>query len=330
MKRVRWLRGEPVIDGIEGLIETQFLDLILGGEAELDIERTGPPMNLVERIANGVSKPSVFGPRIETPNLVKTVDASLFKHGVRQHHFNGNPISWFRSGKEILQAMKDQACRGGGFAPRVFDQLDRLHHHVLRTKGRQQSRFGRLSAEEMAAECLIPGRVVNVLDTSKTYLQLPDVWFDFHSRYKSLTATLKSTFEQALSEGRVICAQSDRSGDRFLSAPEAAKLKIHKREPDLHFCFSADLPNSLFDDGSTRSRRKKDAGKWMAKAYRLFEAQGRRVKVSDLKCEARRRFNLSENAVKEAWEQREDKFKVATGPPGKVRTVKRFEINALE
>ena len=185
-----------------------------------------------------------------------------------------------------------------------------------------------LSKEYMKKENLVPHpRNSQIYDFDDThYHKLSPDWFQFYHELETLNERVQESFNQAIFEGRILVAEETPNGDRLIFPELALEAISNTRKRHFHFLLTRDLPRKWFQRKETVKQKKVKATRWLERAYKEIDLEGKRWSGKDVRIVLEEVFELSEDAAKDVWGKADIPNR---GRLGNIPKSERADINKL-
>ena len=298
--RMRNITGEggKLTEAIIELPTEEAVRLVLSGEAELSVEQDTPPLAILEKVTELVSQIENLGPSATDAEVFENVSNVVFKNGMRQTYAAGQTLHWSSSFKEAKNLVEITLCSCPVAKCNIIAQLRTLcDHHTRNAPEANQSM--ELSKEQLKKHRLVPhpkNGLILILDQWE-YHQLSSDWFGFHEKLKELSAEIRTIFNQAITDGRILVGEDTPKGDRFIP-PELARDLIFKRgKSNYKYLLSSNLPKDWFLKNETLAKTKANAKRWLERTYEAIEPSGKRWSQRDICVVLQEKFGLTPNAA---------------------------------
>ena len=276
----------------------QTLERILTGDAELCVEQSGPPFEVLAKVAGFATDIEKLGPPITDAKAFEKIDSSVFRNGMRQTMVAGQTLFWASSYKEMKHMAEVSLCACSNFDSNLFEQLRKICSR--RIWNSPEKRADRVLSEAYMAENLLvkaPPSIVITEVTNREYFQLEPPWYRFYCALDVLNKNIDETIKHALVEGRILVGEDTPNGDRFVSPELASSINPRKRKPQYHFVLTRDMPSKWFSSVETLANRKTKAKRWLERAYVSISEFDKRWSGTDAKIVIREKFDLTPNAA---------------------------------
>ena len=313
--------GTPVS---HDLAEQELFKLLESGKATLNDRQDEPPWILLDIFEAGLDKVEKFGPETNDEASSVKISKGLVLSGVRQLSVEGRSIGWCRRKHGILNAAGQVLGSQPASKWNVWADAERILGAYLKKGHRRVSLRGRYSPETLVSHGWIRIGNGNLLDKTWEYLEVDPKWCRFNERKKLLAGQLEDTVRNALASGRIICCEDGSQGARVV--PPSLFSRKWKSGKDCYYCFTRDLPKAWFSTSGQLRTRRRDAAKWMNETYLHFQSEGRTAGIGDLKTVAAKKFELTPNAVKDAWRD----FNPKPSQPGNCPRLKRVTLKEIK
>lgn len=316
------LKGEIV-----ELPENDAVKLVLSGEAEVSLEQNTPPFALLEIASEFTNRLEEIGPLTSEPSTFESIDQFVFRYGLRQTMVDGVPLHWYSNIKETKQMLETYLCACSVVDSNTFEQLRALcSHHILRAP--EFNQFSELSSEQLHKNNLVPRPFQNSMQITEywAYHRLSPEWCRFYHQLEALKERIQEAFDEAILAGRILVAEDTSKGDRLIS-PELALVAIsNTRSRQFHFLLTRDLPDRWFQKRETVKQKKAKAIRWLERAYKEIDLDGKRWSGTDVSIVLQKKFELSEDAANNAWKEANIPNR---GMLGNISKSERADINKL-
>lgn len=308
----------PIEERIVEVDSSEAIGMLFAGVAKLHEHQKMPPVGLVDALIERTGHIDHFGERAAGSADLDKISSALTPSGVLQYMVKGEEIPWLSSGSKLLLGAEAKlglaAPDGSSLVAAAQSVLTRYRKHNPQTNNREIKYLAKRAMENR--------RLWGQSDSPE--------WENFIARLAELQEGLLAGIKRGLLEARILCAQSSNGFSSLLHPNQAARARFNARNMGLSFCFTLDLPNALFGSQRPIHKRREDAAKFMKRAYLHFREQDRYASVDNLKTVAAERFQLTENAVQEAWKGVRQAIPTEPGNKKADLKVSINEINNLE
>ena len=329
--QVRWRdqgrAGGKGLEGVHNLPSDQALEQILSGDAQLCVEQSDPPFEVLAKAADFAEDIEKLGPPTTDARAFEKIDSSIFRNGMRQTMVAGQTLFWAPSYKEMKHMVEVSLCACSNFDSNIFEQLRKICSRCIWNS--PEKRADRVLSEEYMAENLLvkaPQSIVITEETNREYFQLEPLWYQFYCELDVLNKSIDETIKHALVEGRILVGEDTPKGDRFISPELASSISPSKRKPQYHFVLTRDMPSEWFSSVETLANRKTKAKRWLERAYVSISEFEKRWSGTDAKIVIREKFDLTPNAANDVWRESDIPNR---GEPGNIPENERADISLL-
>jgi len=311
--RVKRIGAEGTFGDPVDMKADEAVEELLGGSAILDQSQADPPFVLLKVLGDRAGDEKVFGPELNTAELVQRATSALVTSGVRQTIVEGLPVRWVASGADTLNLASAHILQTGAGDMSIREQLRTALDCYLESRAVRIQANIKWTEADMKSRCLIGGKLANFVDRSWAYKKLVPQWYQYREALNELDSKITGVVRRGLAGGRVLCCVGGGSESRCLHPTQATFPHRSRAKAKALYCFSSDLPKAWFKKGSGLNTRRRAAAKWMSKVYSGFKSQGRLASAGDLQSVAQKKFDLSEHAAKKAWQSISAKLKPRLG-----------------
>ena len=319
-------------EGVESITleDREAVQELRFGSATLDPNQTDPPFALLEALERLVPEFTRFGSPATDPKVLKRVVEAAFANGQRQQVIEGQPLVWFASGQPIMTECLNRLGFGTDKSVDLVKQMEGTYRRYLDARAPVFPMHRPVSKERIRKERLIHTGKSDFRQETADYYQISEDWYEFHNRMQDLRDQWNGFTRAGLQEGRILASEELSSSSRLIHPNLSDEIRYKSVKPPYVFCFTSDLPETWFAEVTELHKRRLEAGKWMERVWRKFEGEGRRPNVDDLVTVARKKYDISENAAKEAWKNVKKGLKTKVGSIPKDKRVLRHEIREID
>ncbi len=174
----------------------------------------------------------------------------------------------------------------------------------------EQTVVTKLNDEEMIKRgvvCLkrpLGGMYLDARSRGYDLFQVGQDWAQLYVQLQNVKNKLELALIKCLQTGRVL-AVTKNSFDATLVLPSVwdDKPLIYRKDDELVFVFSGNLPETWFHSPETLPAQRSKACRWLERAGKKLNANGVRASQGDYTSIMMRKFGLTKNATKDIWKQ---------------------------